>query len=77
MKGNHLADKPVNQAPKLSEREKRLLLLLYEDGAFADGGLSYSAAATILGWAYPQDNRGKRSRDGIYRFLQRNTTRNI
>lgn len=72
MKGNHLANPPA--VKPLSGRERRLLLLLYEDGAFADGGLSYGTAATILTWAYPQDNGGTRTRDGIYRFLRRVTT---
>jgi len=69
MKGNHLAYLPNTK--NLSAREKRLLKLLYEDGAFADGGLSYSAAATILTWAYPQDNGGYRTREGVYKFLRR------
>ncbi|MDD5009366.1 MAG: hypothetical protein PHC68_13335 [Syntrophorhabdaceae bacterium] len=63
---NHQARPP--RSPPLSEREKRLIKILHEDGAFAI--ISYADVARILNMVYRSDNQGCRTRDGVYSFLK-------
>ena len=70
---NHQARPP--RYPPLSEREKRLICLLHEDGAFAV--ISYADVARILNMVYRSDNQGCRTRDGVYSFLNRAKCTNI
>jgi hypothetical protein len=66
MRGNHLASPPQ---PRFSEREKRLLSLLWEDGALAT--LSYQDIALMLNRIYPNDNGKCRTRKGVEKFIRK------
>lgn len=63
---NHAALPP--RYPPLSPREKRLISLLYEDGALAI--ISYADIARLLNFVYRPDNQGCRSRNGVYSYLK-------
>ncbi len=66
MKGNHQARPPQ---PVISEREKRLIRTLYEDGAFTT--ISHEDAAQICNMAYPQDNNRNRTGSGVYKHIRK------
>lgn len=51
--------------PQVSEREKEVIRVFVETRA----NLSYSSIASILNNAFPEDNDGRRSGNGVYKVI--------
>ena len=56
----------MTQSPELTEREKKLIVVMRTNTTY-----SWQGIADLLNELFPEDNRGGRVRDTIYNFMQK------